>query len=214
MKIFLIGYGKMGKSIEQVAQERGHEVVGKLTSASKSKFFHLDSADVCLLFTPPDAVLPYIERVSGLGKPLVVGTTGWEHHLPLAKGFVEKNQTALLFGPNFSTGIYLFRKILKEASSLCKHFKGFALRGEEVHHTEKKEALSGTARQLIEDFAPHPLPFTSLRSGKNCGTHKIVFSSPQERVEFIHTAQNREGFSAGAIEAGEWILGKKRGVYI
>lgn len=190
MKIALIGKGKMGKATLEIAQERGHEIV------------EVPAADVAIDFSVGEAVK---KTALSIQIPWVLGTTGWDKKEILS--IVEERGVPLLYAPNFSIGMALFRKLAKEAHVL---FQGFEMEGEEVHHTEKRDIPSGTALRLMEDI--DGLSFVSLREGKEVGTHTIRFKAPEEEVEISHRALDRKVFARGAVRAAEWLIGRK-GIY-
>jgi len=192
MKIALIGYGKMGKAVEELSRAAGHTCSNTLVS----------DADVCIDFSVGGAVK---KTALSIGIPWVLGTTGWnkDEILPI----VEERGIPLLYAPNFSIGMALFRKMAKLGRSL---FEGYEMEGLEIHHTEKKDAPSGTALKLMEEI--EGLNFTSIRKRKEVGTHQIMFRDQEESVELIHRAHDRKVFARGAILAAEWLEGKK-GIY-
>ncbi len=220
MKITLIGYGKMGKMVEQAATNAGHTIcsiidpteLGNCIDASTLK-----NTDVCIDFTHPSKVVNNIEQVINYGKPMVVGTTGWEEHTDMVRKWVLKKGTGLLYGPNFSIGINLFLKILqKSVEMLCD--KQYDVAGLEIHHNKKADAPSGTAKEIINLIAlatnqeKEKISFSSVRCGSVPGTHKVIFDSPFDTITLTHEARNREGFATGAILAAEWIK-NKNGLY-
>lgn len=196
MKIGLIGYGKMGKAVEAVALERGHTVSIGISS----------EADVFIDFTEPTAVAQTAKTLSGMGTPWIVGTTGWnlKEVLPL----VEKGKTPFLYGPNFSIGMALFSQLAKRGTEMISD--DFSLRGVEVHHKEKKDVPSGTARKLMQEIKG--LTFDSIREGEYFGIHEVVFESAEDQIELVHRAKSRKGFAKGAVLAAEWMIGRE-GIY-
>jgi 4-hydroxy-tetrahydrodipicolinate reductase len=196
MKLALLGYGKMGKLIENLALEKGHTIVP------------LQHADVALDFSHPDAVIKHIKEAAKLQKPLVMGTTGWYDHLDEAKSIVKKNNIGFIYSPNFSLGIQLFLQIVEAAAKIISPFKEYDASGVEYHHRQKVDNPSGTAKAIAEKF-DHDLHFASVRCGSIPGTHTLIFDSPADTITFTHQARNREGFALGAIAAAEWILNKK-----
>lgn len=219
MKITLLGYGKMGKLIERSALDAHHEIVGIITS--KTPVSNPDSqkaiarSDLCIDFSHPNCAFDHIKAVAALGKPLVVGTTGWSHHLKTVESIIHHSNTGLIHSPNFSIGIALFAKIVEDAAALIGTKYGYDIAGIEMHHKHKVDSPSGTAQALADKInarlpeAAQPLKFASNRAGTIPGTHTIVFDSPADTLTFTHEARNREGFANGAIKAAEWIKERK-----
>jgi 4-hydroxy-tetrahydrodipicolinate reductase len=229
MKIALIGYGKMGKEIEQIAISRGHEIVLKINSNNLQEFTvdNLKKADVAIEFTTPNAVLKNIYTCFDAGIPIVVGTTAWYNHLNEVKKYCAQKNASLLYASNFSVGVNLFFALNKKLAELMAPYKEYDVMIEEIHHTQKLDAPSGTAISLANDIlAVHPtkkkwsldksdeqtLLIKAKRIDPCPGTHSIKYSSEIDDIEIIHTAHNRKGFATGAVIAAEWLIGKK-GVY-
>ena len=237
MKIALIGYGKMGREVEQVARKSGHAIaaridpVSDLPATSEISSQSIGSADVCIEFTHPEAAFGNIERVVHLQKPLVVGTTGWYQHLATIKEMVLEQKTGLVYAPNFSLGVNLFYRVAAVAARLFHRFEEYDVCGLEAHHRLKVDSPSGTARKLSEIILEHfprkkrvvvdslnraidPEEFhlVSLRAGHFPGTHSLAFDSVADTIELTHTARSRAGFAAGALLAAEWIM-NRQGVY-
>ncbi|MBM3801812.1 MAG: 4-hydroxy-tetrahydrodipicolinate reductase [Acidimicrobiia bacterium] len=237
MKIALIGYGKMGRELERAAQKRGHSVAARidptleLGATTEISLRTIGAADVCLEFTHPEAATANIEQVVRLGKPLVVGTTGWYRHLPEVEKWVSQWKTGLVYAPNFSLGVNLFYRVAAGAARLFHRFDEYDVCGAETHHRLKADSPSGTARQLanvvLEHFPrkkrlvvdslnrpiePEEFHLVSLRAGSFPGTHSLFFDSAADTLELTHTARSRAGFASGALLAAEWIVGKQ-GVY-
>lgn len=229
MKIALIGYGKMGKEIEQIAISRGHEIVLKINSNNLQEFTvdNLKKADVAIEFTTPNAVLKNIYTCFDAGIPIVVGTTAWYNHLNEVKKYCAQKNASLLYASNFSVGVNLFFALNKKLAELMAPYKEYDVMIEEIHHTQKLDAPSGTAISLANDIlAVHPtkkkwsldksdeqtLLIKAKRIDPCPGTHSIKYSSEIDDIEIIHTAHNRKGFAIGAVIAAEWLIGKK-GVY-
>lgn len=213
-KIAILGYGKMGKMVDKVAHERGHRVTG--IKKTKDHSIDLSLCDVVIDFSTADSILANVEEAGIAKKNIVIGTTGWEEKLPQVKMLIEKYQIGVLYSPNFSIGIHLFLQLLKEASILFASHNHYEVAGVEIHHSEKKDAPSGTAKALREVIQRHgniQVPeFASVRVGKVPGTHTIYFDSPEDTITLTHTAKGREGFALGAIKAAEW-LNTKTGYY-
>lgn len=212
MKIALLGYGKMGKLIEQEALKHGYTVTAK---ATKSGFAGLlDEADICIDFSHANCLLEHLHIAGQASKNVVIGTTGWEEHLPAVKKLAENYGIGILYAPNFSLGIYLFRQIVQEAAKLIKLHTHYKVSGNEIHHKHKADAPSGTAKLLAQDLAEilernTPLTFSSERSGEIPGIHSVTFDCSTDTISFTHQAHNREGFALGALEAARWLQGKK-----
>lgn len=210
-KIAILGYGKMGKMVDKVAHERGHKVTG--IRKTKDHSIDLSLCDVVIDFSTADSILANVEEAGIAKKNIVIGTTGWEEVLPKVKMLIEKYQIGVLYSPNFSIGIHLFLKLLREASTLFASNNHYEVAGVEIHHSEKKDAPSGTAKAMREMIQRHgnvQVPeFASVRVGKVPGTHTIYFDSPEDTVTLTHTAKGREGFALGAIIAAEWLNTKK-----
>lgn len=200
MKIGLIGYGKMGKAIEAIAQEKGHEVLVRMDSKT-SDFSQLEAVDVCIDFTSPNAVWENIQKLAPLKKSLIVGTTGWETDLPKASKLASETPFGLLYAPNFSIGIYILKKLVAHSKELVEPF-GFDVAGVEMHHNQKKDMPSGTAREFSD------VPFSSVRCGDIFGIHQVIFNSGDDTIELTHRASSRRGFARGAVAAAEWMQGK------
>ena len=216
MKILIVGNGRMGRAVATLAESRGHAVhatIGGGENAGGQALTRerLAGADVAIEFTRPDAVVANLERLIEAGVPTVTGTTGWSPELPRITRLVEERRGALLHASNFSAGVHLF---LRTARELARRFAGhsdfdsFIL---EEHHAGKRDAPSGTARQLqamLQEGDPdRPFPITSIRAGAIPGTHVVTYDAPSETVSLTHAARNRQGFAAGALAAAEWLPG-------
>lgn len=214
MKIALFGYGKMGKLIEKLATSRHHDVVAIIDSdrpASNS----IANADVCIDFSHPSCALQNIQTAATHKKNIVMGTTGWHDHLEEAKEIVANSKIGCLYSPNFSLGIALFTTLAEEAAALISATGSYEIAGIELHHKNKVDAPSGTAKAIAERVnaqLPHPskhVQFTSIRTGHFAGTHSLIFDSTVDTITFTHEAKNREGFALGALQAAEWLQGKR-----
>ena len=217
-KLAIVGYGKMGKLIEQFAPEYGFEVALKLDEFNNAGGEALTGAnfagiDVAIEFSIPPAVPGNIEGLAALGVPMVVGTTGWLEHVDRAKAAVEKNEGALVWSPNFSIGVNVFLRLVAEAASLLAEEPEYGAWAWEIHHSAKKDAPSGTLLKLVEAMKKggytRGIDVGSNRAGAIPGTHEIGFDSAADTITLRHTARSREGFARGALKAAEWILGKK-----
>lgn len=228
MNIALIGYGKMGKAIEKIALERGHRIVLKITQENIAEMTdeNLRKADVAIEFTSPEVAKKNVIHCLRAGVPVVCGTTGWNQHIPEAKHAALENKTAFLQASNFSIGVNIFFEINKLLASLMNGQEEYKVTVEETHHTEKKDAPSGTAITIAEQIMEqvdrlkhwtlYPdkkqeadlLPIIAHREENVPGTHNVKYSSGIDDIEIIHTAHNREGFAKGAVLAAEYIAGK------
>lgn len=227
MKIALVGYGKMGQTIEQIAIERGHEVVFKITTANRNELneANLRQVDVVIEFTRPEAAQENVTTCLKAGIPVVCGTTGWNEGLAYAKMTAIDHNTALLQASNFSIGVNIFFEVNKFLALMMNEQPSYDLVLEETHHTEKKDAPSGTAITLAEQILdnisrknhwtkqitddPATFPILAHRVENVPGTHSVKYTSAIDDIEIIHTAHNREGFARGAVLAAEFIEGKQ-----
>jgi len=217
MKISLIGYGAMGKIVERLAVERGHEiacVMDESCSALSAGEFadKVRGADVAIDFSVAEAVGRNAEACVAAGVSLVEGTTGWLDRRPEIESIVREGDGAFVFGANFSIGVNLFYRIADFAAELFSKFPEYEAFIEEQHHSRKKDAPSGTALKLKEIVARHidkEFSVASTRAGNIPGTHTVGFDGSADQITLTHTARNREGFALGAIVAAEWIVGKK-----
>jgi 4-hydroxy-tetrahydrodipicolinate reductase len=217
----IVGYGKMGKLIEQFAPEHGFEVRAKFDgkdNAHAQALSHqsLHGAGVAVDFTTPQAALDNIRRLAALGINAVVGTTGWLEQLPAAREAVEQGKTGLVWAPNFSVGANLFFQAVAHAASLFAKHPEYEAWGWEIHNAAKKDALSGTLKKLAEGIRgagyTRPVSLSANRAGAHPGTHEIGFDSAVDTITLRHTARSREGFARGALRAARWVVGK-RGVF-
>lgn len=213
MKLGLIGYGKLGKAIEKIALEKGHTIIAKLTS-KEGDFSDLCDADVCFECSEPSSVVKNIEKIAFLKKNVIVATTGWDERMSDIETIVANSNIGLLFSPNFSTGVYLFRLIVEMSAKMINPFTDYRVTGVETHHAAKRDSPSGTANGILKDLCSHferknAPSFSSIRRGDISGIHQIFFDSAVDSIELTHHAYNRDGFAKGAVEAAEWINGKK-----
>lgn len=221
MKIALLGYGKMGKVIEQIALERGHEIV--LRKGGNDSFEGLEKADVAIDFSIPTAAITNISECINRAIPVVSGTTGWlENYHEIENLCIEKN-AAFIYGSNFSLGVNLFFEVNDYLSKIMAKFNQYNVSMEEIHHTQKLDKPSGTAISLanaiinntdknnwsIENPSSNDLFIDVKRIENVPGTHSVFYTSDEDTIEIKHTAHNRNGFAFGAIIASEWLIGKK-----
>ena len=217
-KLAIVGYGKMGKLIEQFAPQHDFEVALKLDEFNNANGEGLTAAnfhgiDVAIEFSIPAAVPANIEGIAAFGVPLVDGTTGWLEHLDRAKATVARHNTALVWSPNFSTGINVFFRLVTEAARLLAAEPEYGAWAWEIHHATKKDAPSGTLLKLVEEMKKsgyaRNIDVSSNRAGAIPGTHEIGFDSSADTITLRHTARSREGFARGALKAAQWVVGKK-----
>ncbi len=215
MNLALIGYGKMGKLIEQLAPG---EVKLKLDEFNNANFEGITpenfrGIDVAIDFSIPAAVVENIKRISALGVNLVVGTTGWFERLDEVRAIIEGNGTGLVWSPNFSIGVNAFFRIVTEAARLMADEPAYEAWAYEIHHSAKKDAPSGTLWKLVEEMKragySNRIDVSSNRAGANPGTHEIGFDSSGDTITLRHVARSREGFAQGALRAARWLVGKK-----
>lgn len=217
MDIALIGFGKMGQCIDQMAQEKGHRITSRLSRRTEMSLEDAQAfakSDAAIDFSAPGCVLSHLELCLSHRIPLVIGTTGWTDVLPKAKERVEKEGGCCLYAPNFSLGVYLFQKIATFAFSLMQPFSDYDVCGVEYHHRQKIDSPSGTALALTDSLLTHmpriqDFQFTSVRCGHIPGTHTLVFDSLADTLTLSHEARSRQGFAQGALLAAEWLKGKK-----
>ncbi len=216
-RLAIIGMGKMGRAIEQLAAERGWTVVARLDEAENpagrgiSKDT-LGGADVAVDFTVPSAAVANVRAAVSAGCPIVVGTTGWYGELPALSEWVRSQHGALLTAPNFSIGVNLFEQIVDAAGRLFGKAPGFDVHMVETHHSAKKDAPSGTALKLAETAKRalgRDVPITSVRTGAVPGTHELIFDAPFEQIHLEHIARDRRVFAEGALVAAGWLIGKQ-----
>jgi len=218
MKIALIGYGKMGRMIEQLAPQFGGEIGLKLDEFNNADFQGMTAAnfrgiDVAIDFSIPGAATEIIERSAALGVNLVVGTTGWLAHLERAKAAVAKHKTGLVWSANFSPGMNALFRLVAEAARLMARQADYEAWAYEIHHSAKKDAPSGTLLKLVAEMKKagyeRRVDTSSNRAGMQPGTHEIGFDSAADTITLRHVARNREGFARGALQAAQWVIGKQ-----
>lgn len=214
MNLLLLGHGKTGSLIAEVARQRKHEVrvlrASENPRASALTPDNLRDTDVVIDFTTPHAVLDNIWACVNAAKNMVVGTTGWYGALPKVREAVEKSGSALLFGGNFSIGVNLFFDIARSSAAALQH--GYNGQIFERHHVHKKDAPSGTAvviQKEVQKGSGTELEITSFREGDVVGMHELVYDSPNDSIYLCHDAKSRRGFAEGAVRAAEWLAGKK-----
>ena len=214
-RLAIVGYGKMGRLVEQLAPEYGFEVRCSFSRSNISSLSEpsLRGATVAIEFTTPATAPENIRKLATLGVNTVCGTTGWYQHLPQIRAEIGRAQTALLYAANFSLGVNLFFEIVARAAGLFAGHPEYEAWGWEIHHSAKKDAPSGTLKQLEVEMRAagfsSPVPLSATRAGTHVGTHEIGFDSPSDTVTLRHSAKNREGYARGALVAARWLLGKK-----
>lgn len=228
MKIAIIGYGRMGHLIEEIAKERGHKIVCIIDADNTSDFDtpEFKSADVAIEFTTPGSAVDSTLASFAAGVPVVVGTTGWTDSLPDIKDMCEKGRGTMLFASNFSIGVNIFRAVNKYLASVMNDFPEYTPSMTEIHHIHKLDHPSGTAVTLAGDIVQsmaridrweepgkvpdkHALQVNHVREGEVPGTHVITWDSPVDSITIRHEAKNRVGFAFGAVRAAEWLKGRK-----
>jgi 4-hydroxy-tetrahydrodipicolinate reductase len=233
MRIAILGYGKMGRIIEQFATERGHEIVLKINidNTEDLTLANLGMADVAIDFSTPDSALSNIELCFDAGVPVVVGTTGWYGHLQTVKNKCVEGNNTLLYASNFSIGVNVFFFVNKVLAKIMNRYPQYEVQVEEIHHTQKLDSPSGTAMTISEGILseldrknewvneligsgeefivkPDQLLIESHRIEDVPGTHTVIYSSEVDDIEFKHKAHNRAGFALGAVLAAEWLEDK------
>jgi 4-hydroxy-tetrahydrodipicolinate reductase len=227
MKLALIGYGKMGKTIERIALERGHEVVSVIDIDNPEDFDSVafKSADVAIEFTTPQVALSNIRRAFIAGIPVVSGTTGWTENLPIIQDEITKNGYTLFWASNYSLGVNIFAAVNKYLAKIMNDFSVYNVEMTEIHHTQKLDAPSGTAITLAEGIItnidrksdwsldaekkPTDLAIKAIREGEVPGIHTVRYESDVDFIEIKHELKNRESLALGAVLAAEFTAGKK-----
>ena len=213
MKIALIGYGKMGRIIETLAQEKGDEIVARIDETNAEDLTEqLKSADVAIDFSNAGAVKRNVEACLSANIPLVEGTTGWNAQKEEIRKLIEQQNGAFVFGANFSVGVNLFYRIADFAAELFAKFDDYEAFIEEQHHSLKKDAPSGTAlklKDIVEQHITKDFSVSATRAGNIPGTHRVGFDGAADQILLEHFARSREGFASGAILAAHWIVGRK-----
>jgi 4-hydroxy-tetrahydrodipicolinate reductase len=218
LNLALLGYGKMGKTLAQLAPQRGFEVrlVMDVDGNAQGQGItpeNFRGIDVCIEFTTPDAVIENIRRAAALGVNLVVGTTGWHNRLEEVRKIIESAGVGMVYAANFSIGVNLFYRLARAAAEIFSGFSMYDPYLTETHHRFKKDAPSGTAleikRQIQSEFRSREIPVTSVRAGYFPGSHELGFDSEADTIILRHTTRGRQGFAEGALHAARWVVGKK-----
>lgn len=216
-RLALVGHGKMGRLVEQLAPSHGFQVAFALNSTGNSHGRAItremfSGIDVAIEFTTPESVPDNLKQLAAAGVPAVTGTTGWLDHLPEVTEAVQRAGTGLVWSPNFSVGVAVFRRLVAEAAELLKSEDGYGAWAWEIHHDTKKDSPSGTLLQLVDAMRgrgyQRNIDISANRAGRHPGTHEIGFDSAADTITLRHTARNREGFAHGALKAARWILGR------
>jgi 4-hydroxy-tetrahydrodipicolinate reductase len=221
MKIALLGYGKMGKVIERIALERGHEII--LKKSSQNSFDGLQNADVAIDFSVPTSAVTHISECLNNNVPIICGTTGWLEDYEKMVSLCNEKKGSFIYGSNFSLGVNIFFELNEYLAKMMYNLKQYSVSMEEIHHTQKLDAPSGTAISLangiikntdftnwtLEEPKNNEIHIEAKRIENVPGTHSIFYDSEVDQIEIKHTAHSREGFALGAVIAAEWLVGKK-----
>ncbi|WP_108801765.1 4-hydroxy-tetrahydrodipicolinate reductase [Aquimarina sp. Aq107] len=224
MNIALLGYGRMGKTIEKIATERGHSIA--LIVDKDDKDYDISVADVAIDFSIPFAAVNNITNCFNAGVPIVSGTTGWLDHYDQIISLCQEKKGGFIYASNYSLGVNLFFELNKKLAKMMHPIEGYDIKMEEIHHTQKLDAPSGTAitlaegviensnkdRWLLDQGNETTIPIVAKRIENIPGTHTVTYTSAVDDIEIKHTAHNRQGFALGAVVAAEWLSGKT-GVY-
>jgi len=211
MKIAILGNGRMGKRISELASERGYTIVCNSSSEKPASNLNLSTADVAIDFSTPTSAFENISHAINSGIPVVSGTTGWLKNLAKIEDLCKVKKGAFLYASNFSLGMNIFFEINKTLAKLMKN-QNYESSLNEIHHTKKLDSPSGTAKTLVEqmdNISANSTEITAERIGDAPGTHIIKYCSTVDEIEIKHTAKNRDGFAIGALIAGKWIIGKQ-----
>ena len=228
MKVGLIGYGKMGKAIDRLAESQGIEIVFRHEGNAPPSASELKNADVCIEFTGPESAFENLKTCIDAGIPVVSGTTGWLDKKEQLEDFCRQKNGAFFYASNFSLGVNIFFTLNEHLARIMNQFSDYNVSMEEIHHTQKKDAPSGTAITLLEGLIANSdkehwhlghstddsssIPVHVKRIDPTPGTHTITYSSMIDKIEISHTAQSRDGFALGAIAAAKWLV-DKRGIF-
>lgn len=221
MKIALLGYGKMGKVIEKIALERGHEIV--LRKDSSDTFEGITKADIAIDFSVPTSAVSHISECLNQNVPVISGTTGWLENYDEMVHLCQEKNGSFIYASNFSLGVNIFFELNNYLAKMMKNLKDYNVSMEEIHHTQKLDAPSGTAISLangiientdyvnwtLENPTDNQIYIDAKRIENIPGTHSVFYDSKVDQIEIKHTAHSREGFALGSVIAAEWLLGKK-----
>ena len=218
MNLAIVGYGRMGRMIEQLAPDSGFEIKLKLDVNNNANFEALTpenfaGIDAAIEFSGPETAAENLVRLAALGVNTVAGATGWAGEMDRVKAAVAEHGTGLVWAPNFSIGVNVFMRLVADAARLMAARPDYGAWGWEMHHDAKVDAPSGTMLKLVEEMKragyDRPVDVASNRAGKAPGTHEIGFDSAADTITLRHTARNRTGFASGALTAARWVIGKK-----
>lgn len=230
MNIILSGYGRMGKTVEEQARQRGHTIAATVDSNNEweAKQSSLKNADVIIDFSLPDVIIDNIYKAFKLDIPFVTGTTAWYDNLEEISTYCRQHNKSLFYAPNFSIGVNIFFELNRKLAELMSDQQQYHVQIEETHHVHKKDAPSGTAARLADDISyslkkysgwekekatrAYSFPVISYREDEVPGTHQVVYNSEVDKITIQHEAKSRKGFALGAVLAAEFLAGKK-GVY-
>ena len=221
MKIALLGYGKMGKVIENIALERGHQII--LRKGSSDSFEGLLEADVAIDFSVPNSAVSHISECLNNNIPVISGTTGWLENYDEMVNLCQEKNGSFIYGSNFSLGVNIFFELNNYLAKMMKNLSDYNVSMEEIHHIQKLDAPSGTAISLakgiientdytnwtLDNASTNEIYIDAKRIENIPGTHSVFYDSKVDQIEIKHTAHNREGFALGSIIAAEWLVGKK-----
>ncbi|MEZ5401470.1 MAG: dihydrodipicolinate reductase C-terminal domain-containing protein [Bryobacteraceae bacterium] len=212
MRLAIVGYGKMGKLLDQLAPQFGFEVIARLDLGYTRADLDAARPDAAIEFSSPEAALANLETLAAAGIPTVCGTTGWYAHLDRVRAAYAQSAAGLVYGANFSIGVNVFDRIVREAARLLAAQPDYEAWAWEIHHSAKKDAPSGTLLKLTASMRDagytRPIDESASRAGAHPGTHEIGFDSPADTITLRHAARSREGFARGALRAAQWIPGK------
>ncbi len=210
-KLAIVGYGKMGRLIEQLAPEYDFSIHARIDV--DGDFEQARGADAAVEFTMPDAVSGNVEKLAALGVPMVIGTTGWSKDMDRVRASIEKHGGGMVWSPNFSVGVNVFSRLVREAARMLADEPQYGAWAWEIHHSTKKDAPSGTLTKLVNEMRAagyaRNIDASSNRAGAHPGTHEIGFDSAADTITLRHTARSREGFARGALKAAQWIVGRQ-----
>ena len=210
-KLAIVGYGKMGRMIEALAPEYGFSVHVRIDMNDDIRAAL--GADVAIEFSTPEAAIANVEKLAAIGVPVVLGTTGWLAEMDRVRALIDASGTGLVWSPNFSIGVNVFSRLVKEAAKLLADEPQYGAWAWEIHHITKKDAPSGTLIKLVNEMKSagygRPIDTGSNRAGAHPGTHEVGFDSAADTITLRHAARSREGFARGALKAAQWIVGKK-----
>jgi len=222
MKIALFGYGKMGKIVEKIAKNRGHEIIFKIDN--NSSHYDFNNVDIAIDFSTPKSALSNICKALENCIPIISGTTGWTEQYNKAVKLCNEKNGAFLYASNFSLGVNIFFEINRNLAKIMNNYTEYKIKMKEIHHIEKIDAPSGTAITLAgaiieetnyqkwslgNDFKEDEISIESQRLLDNTGTHEVIYKSEIDEIKIKHVASNRDGFGLGAVIAAEWLIGKK-----